>query len=218
MPTIDHSSRLLRWFGWRRLLVARPAMAETANQSPSGASGANTWTRPMALQAMPATTRATQKARKAWSPRPTRSADAATATTRIALRIVPADDSDSAHGTAAQSDAASAARKTMASAASSAWLPRDWGRASRGSQVASTSRKPPQPTNAAAWLKNVAEGATLKAMRVGKATARLASAAHGTRDDLAVRADDSEEAIHRKITDDARSGFFHYSDPASAAR
>ena len=33
---------------------------------------------------------------------------------------------------------------------------------------ASTSRKPPQPTNAAAWLKNVADGATLKAISVGR--------------------------------------------------
>ena len=62
-------------------------------------------------------------------------------------------------------------------AASSASAPGDRGHAVPGRQVASTIRKPPQPTRAAAWLKNVADGATLKAMRVGTATASTAPTA-----------------------------------------
>ena len=51
------------------------------------------------------------------------------------------------------------------------------GHASAAITSPSTSRKPPQPTKAAAWLKKVAEGATLKAIRVGRAIARPAQSA-----------------------------------------
>ena len=63
----------------------------------------------------------------------------------------------------------------IAIAASMASDPWERGRAFCASPAPSTSRKPPQPMKAAAWLKKVAEGATLKAIRVGNATATLAS-------------------------------------------
>ena len=90
-----------------------------------------------------------------------------------AERIVPADESASDHGTAAIG-AARALIVASASAATSASAPLERGQALRGSDVASTSRNAPQPTNAAAWLKKVADGATLKAMSVGSATAKTA--------------------------------------------
>ena len=174
--TIDHSSRLLRWFGWRRLPVARPGMAEAATQVPSGQAGANTCTRPMALLATPATTRAMQKARNAGAARPHRAAAAATATVSIALAIAPAEDSDSDQGADSNAEAPSAARTRAASDTSKAVLPVEAGQAVRGSAAPSTSRKVPQPTNAAAWLRKVADGETLKATSVGSTTANEAIA------------------------------------------
>ena len=44
-----------------------------------------------------------------------------------------------------------------------------------------TSRKPPQPTKAASWLRKVAEGATLKAISVGSTIARQAENAQNNR-------------------------------------
>ena len=123
---------------------------------------------------MPATTRPMQKARKANSARPARCAEAAIATTSTAGRIVPAADSDSVDGTAPKTDADSALIAVSVIAASSASAPRERGHAEPGRHVASTIRKPPQPTRAAAWLKKVADGATLNAIRVGTATAKTA--------------------------------------------
>ena len=91
-----------------------------------------------------------QKARKARSPAPARSTEAPIAMARIALRIVPADESESDHGTAASGVAASVATSTMAMAASKSSAPRECGHASFGIEAPSTSRKPPQPTKAAA--------------------------------------------------------------------
>jgi hypothetical protein len=82
-------------------------------------------------------------------------------------------DSARVHGTVA-SGAASALSATNAIAASSAIAPRERGQASLGSKMPRTSRKPPQPMNAAAWLKKVAEGGTLNAISVGSATATTA--------------------------------------------
>ncbi len=176
-PTTDHRSRLLRWFGWRRLPVARPASAASATQLPSGECGANTCTRPISALAMPATTRPMQKARKATSARPARCVEAAIAITSTAGRMVPTAESESVEGTAPKTDAASALMAVSVIAASSASAPRERGHAEPGRHVASTIRKPPQPTRAAAWLKKVADGATLNAMRVGTATARTAPTA-----------------------------------------
>ena len=90
---------------------------------------------------------------------------------------MPAEESESDHGAPAKTEAPRAARTRIAIAASMASDPRERGRAFCASPAPSTSRKPPQPTNAAAWLKKVAEGARLKAIRVGKAIARQASRA-----------------------------------------
>ena len=69
---------------------------------------------------------------------------------RRALAIVPALESDNDHGTAAQSEAARAASRTTVIAASNARVAEDWGQTWRGMSMPSSSRKPPQPTNAAA--------------------------------------------------------------------
>ena len=63
--TADHSNRLLRWLGWRRLPLARPGIALAAIQLPSAHCGANTCTTPTPALSTPATTSAMQKARYA---------------------------------------------------------------------------------------------------------------------------------------------------------
>ena len=68
-------------------------------------------------------------------------------------------------------EAPSAASNSSARAASNSSAAGLRGHAALGIAVPSTSRKPPQPTRAAAWLKNVADGATLNAIRVGNTTA-----------------------------------------------
>ena len=148
--TTDHRSRLLRWFGWRRLPVARPAIAAIAIQSPSGTCGANTCSRPISVLAMPATTRPMQKARKARSPSPARCAEAAIATTSTAGRIVPAADNDSDHGTDPKIDADRALIAVSVIAASSASAPRERGQADaagrrRGRSGSRPSRPAPPP-------------------------------------------------------------------------
>ena len=120
---------------------------------------------------MPATTRPMQNARKTEMASPARATQAPIAVTRSAASSVPAEESDSDHGAPAKTEAPSAHRTRIAIDASTASEPRERGRALWASPAPSTRRKPPQPTNAAAWLKKVAEGATLKAIRVGKATA-----------------------------------------------
>jgi len=173
--TADHSNRLLRWFGWRRFPVARPTIAESAIQSPSGSFGANTWTRPITALATPATASAIAKARNAGRPRPARRADAATAATSAAGTIVPALESASVDGTE-YAVAASASTAHTASAASRASVPCERGQTLRGRLAPRTSRNAPQPTNAAAWLKKVADGETFHAIIVGSATAAIAHA------------------------------------------
>ena len=75
---------------------------------------------------------------------------AATATTSNALRMVPASVSDSDHGRIATAALPMAAMTRMASAPMSARLARLCGQSPLGSSVTSSSRKPPQPTKAAA--------------------------------------------------------------------
>jgi hypothetical protein len=118
-----------------------------------------------------------QKARNAKSARPVRCVEAAIAITSTAARIVPTAESASVDGTAPKTDPESALTAVSVMAASSASAPRERGHADAGRQVASTIRKPPQPTRAAAWLKNVADGATLNAISVGQATAPQAAVA-----------------------------------------
>ena len=109
--TIDHSSRLLRWFGWRRLPVARPGIAGQRDPVAVGERAARTpGSGRSALLAMPATTRPMQNARK------TRHAEAGARDRRRRprsparrRRIVPADESESDQGTPAKTDAPSAA-------------------------------------------------------------------------------------------------------------
>ena len=83
--------------------------------------------------------------------------------------IMPAADKASDHGTRAEDRRRERAERQSAPvAASSASAPRERGQRRRSAaSAASTIRKPPQPTSAAAWLKKVADGATLKAMSVG---------------------------------------------------
>ena len=132
------------------LVDSRPGIEACATQSPSGRLGANTWTRPIALLATPATTSAMQNALKARSPRPARETQALTATASAALSIVPAEESESDHGAPAQSEAPSAARIRIAMAPSKASDPGERGRARCASPPPRIRRKPPQPTNAAA--------------------------------------------------------------------
>ena len=91
---------------------------------------------------------------------------------------MPADDSDSDHGITPKIDAASA---SIAVSVKATMQRERAGRArpgaTLGTSAASTIRKPPQPTSAAAWLKKVADGATLKAISVGRATAAVATKA-----------------------------------------
>ncbi len=110
---------------------------------------------------MPATTRPMQNARKTEMASPARATQAPIASTRKAASSVPAEESDSDHGAPAKTDAPSAASTRIAIDPSRASDPGERGRAPCASPAPSTSRKPPQPTNAAAWLKKVAEGATL---------------------------------------------------------
>ena len=125
-------------------------MAAIAIQSPSGTRGANTWTQPISTLAIPATVRPMQKARNAGSARPARCVDAAIATTSTAATIIPADESDSDHGMTPKIDAASASIAVIVKAPISASAPGERGQADLGTSAASTIRKPPQPTNAAA--------------------------------------------------------------------
>ena len=87
-------------------------------------------------------------------------------------------ESESVDGTRGEDRRAeSALTPVSVIAASSASAPRDRGQALPGRQAPSTISNPPQPTRAAAWLRNVADGATLKAIRVGTATASTAATA-----------------------------------------
>ena len=88
----DHSSRLLRWLGWRRLPEARPTSAVAAIQVPSAQPGSNTCTSATPTLSVPAATRATQKAKKAASPRPLCTAAAATVSASTAASSTPTDE------------------------------------------------------------------------------------------------------------------------------
>src|SRR6185369_16452846 len=137
--------------------------AASAIQFPSGSCGAKTCTSPINALATPATASAIAKARNAGQPRPARRADAATAATSAAGTIVPAFESASVDGTE-YAIAASALTVQTARAASSASMPRERGQTLRGRLAPRMSRNAPQPTNAAAWLKKVADGETFHAI------------------------------------------------------
>ena len=149
-PIADHSSRLLRWFGWRMLPTARPGTVLRAIQSPSAHCGANTSTMAMPLLATPARTRPMQKARKAARPRPACCSAQAVCAVSAAARIRPALDSASDHGTPAHSGAARADSSSSAKAVCSAINPLPRGQAGPVSEEASKVSQPPQPISAAA--------------------------------------------------------------------
>ena len=110
----------------------------------------------------------------AW---PARITAAPAMTTSIAAKIVPTEDSASVHGSAAHNGATAADNASSANATSNAPNPPRHGRVNvTPGDDASSNTQAPQPMNAAAWLKNVAEGGRLYAISVGSVTAMRARA------------------------------------------
>ena len=96
-------------------------------------------------------------------PRPARATQAPIAITRQAASSVPADESESDHGAPAKTEAPSAATGSGSrSKRAGRCDPANAAGALCASPAPSTSRKPPQPTKAAAWLKKVADGARVE--------------------------------------------------------
>ena len=157
-----HSSRLLRWLGWRRLPTARPGKPECAIQSPSTAPGQNTCTAAMPTLSAPATTQPQQKAAKrstaamALSSACRRArALAPLATITAAASKEPISDSARLAGSDAPSHDHRPAATSKAMAACSTATPRP------ATSGAATSANAGHRAKARAWFRKVGEGATL---------------------------------------------------------
>jgi len=91
--------------------------------------------------------------------------------------MVPSDDSASAAGRLKNCHEASADRASNSKAVSNAIDPREGRRRGIPKARASSSNNTPQPMNASAWFRKVADGGTLYASSTGAAIATLAAAA-----------------------------------------
>ena len=146
----DHSSRLLRWLGWRRLPTARPGSPLSAIQLPSGQAGANTCTSAIAALARPAATQATQKAANSRGASAPRRAAAPLASSSAAAASNPSADSASDDGSAPGPQDHSTPRASAASAAATGHAARP---GDAGAISASTTAHRPQSASASAWFK-----------------------------------------------------------------
>jgi hypothetical protein len=146
--TIDQSSKVLRWLGWRRLPAARPPMEAAAIQLPPVESGAKTCRMPTAVLSTPAATSAMQNAWNAGRWPPWRCVRPPINSTAAAAAVMPAEESDNVTGSPVQRGAASAANASNPNAAKMADIAPSGSSLERaGKALASTISQPPQPTN-----------------------------------------------------------------------
>ena len=151
----DHSSRLLRWLGWRRLPTARPGLPDAAIQSPSHQPGAKTCIRATITLSTPAATQAQQKAAKRSTAAPRAHAPAPPAVSTAAAPSEPIADKARPVGKAPGPHDHAAVSASKPNAASKGAGPR---RRKAGSD---TTTKAAHKPKAKAWLRKVGEGETL---------------------------------------------------------
>ena len=168
----DHSSRLLRWLGWRRLPTARPTMPERAIQSPSGHCGAKTCTNAMPTLKTPA---ATQPAQNITNIGAAPRCAAPPATSSIAAASIATADSARLAGSPPKPQEPAAASSTSSSAACKGVAPPHAppGRPD-GVDTAPAATKPPHSAQANAWFRKVGDGETLYASSEGALAAAMA--------------------------------------------